>query len=67
MRGVWVSVKVAAALLGYSEDYFRRVFCDEARPLVVIRSWRGRKGVRRILVLRASVDQVLDAQVKTPA
>lgn len=67
MVSAWISVRTAADLLGYSEDYFRRIFCEEDAPLLVIRSWKGPRGQRRVLVLRASVDELLGSQVKPPA
>lgn len=63
----WVSVKEAAARLGYSTGYFRRVFCDSEKPLITIRESLGPMGRRRIQVLDADVDRVLTAQIKRPA
>ena len=52
----WISVKEAAALLGYNADYFRRTFCEPAAPLLPIRQRRGPKG--RILTRRLDTDMV---------
>jgi len=67
MTGDWISVKEAAALLGYSEDYFRRVFCAPDAPLLTIRVWAGPRGGRRIVVQRFSVEALLEDQVRRPA
>jgi hypothetical protein len=61
----WLSVREAAALMGYSADYFRRTFCSTEAPLVTIRVWVGAKGQRRILVARAGVERVIEDQTTT--
>lgn len=63
----WISTKEAAALLGYSEDYFRRTFCAEGAPLVTIRVWHGPRGGRRIVVLRVAVEALVEEQIQRPA
>ena len=67
MNGEWISVKEAAALLGYSPDYFRRSFCSHGGHLVVIREWKGPKGQRRILVFKAEVMAMLQGQIRETA
>jgi len=63
----WISVKEAAALMGYSVNYFRSLYCNPETPLVTIRQPRGPKGVRRIMVLRVDVDAVIESQTRRPA
>lgn len=63
----WVTVKEAADLMGYSTAYFRRLYCDSEAPLVTIREKLGPMGRRRIEVLKADLDRMLMAQIKTPA
>lgn len=63
----WISVKEAAALLGYSAAYFRRSFVARGNHRIVIREWAGPRGGRRVLVLHSSVLKLLEGQVKEPA
>ena len=63
----WISVAEAAAMLGYSEDYFRRTFCDPEKPLVPIHQRRGKAGQRRIRVLRAAIEKLIASEIKEPA
>ena len=63
----WISVTEAAYLLGYSPDYFRRTFCVEPRPLILIRSWTGPTGQRRIMVSQDAVMNLLNGQLRPPA
>lgn len=67
MTDPWIGVKEAAALLGYNADYFRRTFCEPAAPLLPIRQRRGPKGRRRILVLRAAVEALVNEETALPA
>lgn len=67
MTEPWISVKEAAALLGYNADYFRLTFCAEAAPLLPIRQRKGPKGRRRILVLRAAVEALISEETALPA
>jgi len=63
-RGDWLTVQEAAALVGYSVDYFRRTYCGEP-PLLFIRTKsHGRR--RRILVSRKSVQSLIDSEVRQP-
>lgn len=63
-----MSVKEAAALLGYSEDYFRRLYCDPAAPLVTIHQRKGPKGQRRIRgVSRVEIESLIESQTRRPA
>jgi hypothetical protein len=65
----WILLSVAAAMLGYSTDYFRRSFCNPERPLIRIRVIKGPKGKggRRILVWRPAVEALLLDQIHEPA
>ena len=63
----WISVAEAAAMLGYSEDYFRRTFCTQSKPLVPIRERRGKAGRRRILVLMSAIEKLIEGEMKEPA
>jgi hypothetical protein len=67
MSDPWISVKEAAALMGYSVNYFRSLYCDPKAPLVTIRQRMGPKGVRRIMVLRVAVESVIESQTRRPA
>lgn len=61
----WISVKLAASLMGYKDvDYFRRVFCDERAPILTLNVRQGPKGRRRILVLEASVLAQVQSQIR---
>lgn len=60
----WITVKEAAERMGYSEDYFRRTFCDPAKPLVPLRQ-RGPKC--RIQVLESAVEILITVTIKHPA
>lgn len=62
----WLTVALAARMLGYSTNYFRVTFCDEARPLLTIRSWRGPKGQRRLCVSRSAVMALIQGQEIRP-
>lgn len=64
-ESLWISVKEAAAMLGYSRDYFRRIYCDPAAPLVPIRP--GRRAGSRTLVLRAAIVQLVETETRRPA
>ena len=63
----WISVAEAAAMLGYSEDYFRRTFCNSAKPLVPILDRTGQAGRRRIRVLRSAIENLIEGEMKEPA
>lgn len=64
----WISVKLAAAMMGYKDlAYFRRIFCDETAPILVLRVRRGPKGQRRISILESSVLAQIRAEMRTPA
>jgi hypothetical protein len=65
MKG-WISVKNAAQMMGYSENYFRRVWCDSKSPMLTIREQRGPKGQRRVSVSLADVEAILEHQTKRP-
>ncbi len=67
MTQEWICVKEAASLLGYGPHYSRRAFCDPEKPLLVIRQHRGPKGQRRILVLRASIERLIQEELREPA
>jgi hypothetical protein len=66
MAREWIDVSEAARLLGYNTDYFRRVYCNPQSPLLVIRIWQGNNGGRRTMVLRASVEKLIERQVIRP-
>lgn len=63
----WLGVKESAVQLGYSEDYFRRTFCDPSRPLIEFRESFGPKGGRRVFVSRKALETLLQAQTRRPA
>ena len=62
----WITVGMAARRAGYSEDYFRRVFCDRKapHPLLVIRSSKGPRGGRRILISLASTEAFIESEIE---
>jgi hypothetical protein len=62
----WISVKEAAAIVGYSPNYFRDVFCRTDRPLVVIRVKPYLGGRRRILVSSKSVLDLVKSETLGP-
>jgi hypothetical protein len=64
--GDWLSVKEAAALMGYSAPYFREVFCAAGAPLVTMRVKRCPSGRRRILVSRGSVEDLVKGETVEP-
>jgi hypothetical protein len=67
MASDWLTTKEAAALLGYSVNYFRKEFCNPQAPLVTIREV-GQPGMkrRRILVSRASIERMIEEQTIRP-
>jgi AraC-like DNA-binding protein len=67
MATEWLSVKEAAAELGYSETYFRREFCSASAPLVEILVRNTKRGKRRILVSSASIAKLMAGQTVKPA
>jgi hypothetical protein len=62
----WIDMSEAARLVGYNVDYFRRVYCNPQSPLLVIRVWQGNRGGRRTMVLRASIEKLIDQQTIKP-
>lgn len=62
----WLTAAMAARRAGYEEDYFRRTFLSRENPhkLLVIRSSKGPKGGRRILVSEASVDALIESETR---
>jgi hypothetical protein len=62
----WLSVKEAAAIVGYSAPYFRDLFCRSDAPLVTMRVKRCPSGRRRILVSKKSVDALVRGEVVGP-
>ena len=67
MARAWISPKEAADLLDYTEDYFRREWCDTEHPKVTIWEKRGPRGGRRIQVLRIEIEAIIDKQTKRGA
>jgi hypothetical protein len=63
----WVSVKEAAAIMGYSAPYFRELFCAADAPLVTMRVKRCPSGRRRILVSRKSVEELIRGETVGPS
>jgi hypothetical protein len=63
----WLSVKEAAAIVGYSAPYFREVFCEDGAPLVTMRVKRCPGGRRRILVSKRSVEEMVRGETVGPA
>ncbi len=67
MSGEWISVALAARLMGdYEQNYFRRVFCAPVDPLITIRRIPGPRGGRRILVHRPSLEALIQGQIQGP-
>jgi urocanate hydratase len=66
MNKEWISVKEAAAMVGYSPHYFRDVFCRTEGPLVVIRVKPCSCGRRRILVSQKSVQDLVRSETLEP-
>jgi len=63
----WLSVKEAAAMMGYSAPYFRELFCAADAPLVTMRAKRCPSGRRRILVSKESVEALIEGETVGPA
>jgi len=59
----WISVKEAAKIMGYSQAYFRELFCQADRPLVTIRQRLLPSGRRRIAVSRSSLMSLVNDEV----
>jgi hypothetical protein len=62
----WISVKEAAAIVGYSAAYFREAFCADGAPLVTVRVKRSLRR-RTIWVSRTSVDALMRSQTTAAA
>ena len=62
----WITVREAAFMMGYSPEYFRRVFCSPDAPLVKIREWRGPNGGRRVMVSRLALLRLMSEQTNEP-
>jgi hypothetical protein len=62
----WITVKEAALILGYSQGYFRSVFCQSERPLVTIREMQLEGNRRRILASRDSIERLVETQTIRP-
>jgi hypothetical protein len=62
----WLSVKEAAAIMGYSAPYFRELFCAADAPMVTMRVKRCPSGRRRILVSRESVEGLVRGETVSP-
>jgi len=62
----WISVKEAAAIMGYSAPYFREVFCQTESPLIKIRVKPLSNGRRRILVSSLSVRNLIKSETLEP-
>lgn len=61
----WISVKEAADIYGLSANYFRRNYCGSGGILDRLHGLRNRKGPggkRRILVLRAVVEKLVEEE-----
>jgi hypothetical protein len=67
MNDDWVSVKEAAAIMGYSAPYFRELFCAADAPPVTMRVERCPGGRRRILVSKKSVEDIVRGETVGPA
>jgi len=59
----WLSVKEAAAMVGYSAPYFRELFCAAEAPLVTMRVKPCPSGRRRILVSKKSVEELIRGEI----
>lgn len=60
----WISVKEAAAMLGYTPDGFRKRFCDTpigGLSVLIISKGRKRRSIR---VLRADVESLVSSSNK---
>jgi len=67
MTNDWLSIKEAAALYGLNAEYFRRNYCDEGGILDRmggLRSRKGPKGRRRILVWKGGILNLIAKEVR---
>jgi len=63
---VWISVKEAARIMGYSPAYFRELFCQADAPLVTMRQKQCPSGRRRILISRKSLEAIIRDETVGP-
>jgi len=62
----WITTAQAAKMLNLSHQYFRDVYCKPAAPLVTIRQRICPSGRRSLLVSRAAIEKVIEAETIHP-